>query len=59
MDKALARWTPPPEGWIKINVDAGFVEGRSSGALGVRDHRGNLLFAASTVFYSSSLFLPS
>lgn len=37
-------WQPPPEGWIKINVDAGLMDSYTALAMVVRDHRGELLF---------------
>lgn len=57
MDKVLAKWTPPLKGWIKINVDASYVEGRSLGVIIVKDHKGNILFATSRMFHNSSPFL--
>jgi len=41
------QWSPPPEGWIMINVDAAiFVDANRMGlGLVVRDHRGELLAA--------------
>ena len=47
-----ARWKPPPESWLKANVDAAVGETASAIALVVRDHQGNLVFLASSVIDS-------
>lgn len=43
------RWLPPPEGWIKINVDASMMDSKSSLAFAVRDRKGKLFLLSTTV----------
>lgn len=45
--KTKTRWTPPPEGWLKINSDGSFDcdLGQGVGAAVVRDHSGIVLAA--------------
>ena len=44
-------WCKPLEGWVKINVDAAFVQGTDQVWVGcvIRDKEGNFLLARSTV----------
>ncbi|KAL3614938.1 hypothetical protein CASFOL_040599 [Castilleja foliolosa] len=39
-------WTPPPENWIKVNVDAAYSNGSSFSALVFKDSNGSITFAA-------------
>jgi ribonuclease HI len=43
-----SRWTPPPPGWTKINVDGSFLQETGAAGLGViaRDSSGGVLFTA-------------
>ncbi|KAL3631091.1 hypothetical protein CASFOL_024075 [Castilleja foliolosa] len=41
------KWTPPTDGWLKLNVDATFDEGSAFSALVLRNHNGSILKAAS------------
>ncbi|XP_073357718.1 uncharacterized protein [Aegilops tauschii subsp. strangulata] len=43
------RWTPPPEEWIKINIDGSFRPDERNGGWGAvfRDHVGDVLVCAS------------
>jgi hypothetical protein len=46
------RWEPPPEGWLKANVDRFFfVVETGVAAMGeiIRDHRGNTIVAAGNI----------
>ncbi|KAF3436717.1 hypothetical protein FNV43_RR19464 [Rhamnella rubrinervis] len=43
------KWRPPPLGWIKVNVDAAYLEKGSAAAMVVRKDDGKLLFLSSTV----------
>lgn len=43
-EQVTVRWTPPPQGWIKVNVDAVLNSSRSELAVVARDHRGEVLF---------------
>nr|XP_023906720.1 uncharacterized protein LOC112018428 [Quercus suber] len=38
------RWNPPPQGWIKLNVDAALNNYRSAFAVVTRDQLGEVLF---------------
>jgi hypothetical protein len=46
-DGGQKSWTPPPAGWAKLNVDAGFVEetGRASAGVVIRDMNGGILLS--------------
>jgi hypothetical protein len=46
--KSLAKWEPPPSGWVKLNTDAGFCVnfGLDSTGVVVRDSEGKVLLAA-------------
>ncbi|XP_075640616.1 uncharacterized protein LOC142612404 [Castanea sativa] len=37
-------WTPPPHGWIKLNVDAVLNSSKSALAVVARDHQGEVLY---------------
>ncbi|KAL3648889.1 hypothetical protein CASFOL_005292 [Castilleja foliolosa] len=39
-------WSPPPENWIKVSVDAAFSNGTSISALVFKDSSGSITFAA-------------
>jgi hypothetical protein len=41
-------WGPPPEGWVKLNTDAGFCHliGQASTGIVVRDSNGSMLLSA-------------
>ena len=42
----IARWTPPPEGWYKLNTDGSFgVHGDVGAGTIVRDHRGDIILS--------------
>jgi hypothetical protein len=49
-------WEPPPEGWAKLNTDAGFYDDTGNGDTGVviRDHRGRVLSAWSFISHCGS-----
>ncbi|XP_026378734.1 uncharacterized protein LOC113273191 [Papaver somniferum] len=49
----IFEWTSPPEGVIKINVDATFNLGYSAAAAVARDHNKNIVAVASTIQYQS------
>lgn len=38
----LVRWMPPPEGWLKVNTDASFCNGKAGLAVVVRDSLGQV-----------------
>jgi ribonuclease HI len=44
----MRRWTPPQEGWAKLNLDAGFIDetGRASTGVIIRDVHGKVLLSA-------------
>jgi len=44
----ICGWTPPPEGWIKLNTDAAFTSMKIPGGSGAiaRDHQGRIVLAA-------------
>ncbi|KAM0872242.1 hypothetical protein ACQ4PT_038844 [Festuca glaucescens] len=46
--KAQNHWTKPPEGWAKLNFDAGFNEQSNSGSWGavLRNNKGDVIFSA-------------
>ncbi|RLN04846.1 hypothetical protein C2845_PM13G07950 [Panicum miliaceum] len=46
-DRSKQAWNPPDEGWIKVNVDAAYVEASGEAGIGVaiRDHRGSVLLS--------------
>nr|XP_023892398.1 uncharacterized protein LOC112004387 [Quercus suber] len=43
-EQVTVRWTPPPQGWINVNVDAALNSSRSALAVVAMDHRGEVLF---------------
>ncbi|XP_030958726.1 uncharacterized protein LOC115980636 [Quercus lobata] len=47
-------WTPPPHGWIKLNVDAALNSSKSALAVVARDHRGEVLYIWGSSFHSWS-----
>ena len=42
-------WAPPPQGWLKINVDAAVGSYASSFAMVVKDYKENMVFLASFI----------
>ncbi|KAK1645863.1 hypothetical protein QYE76_063668 [Lolium multiflorum] len=46
--KAQNQWTKPPEGWAKLNFDAGFNEQSNSGSWGavLRNNKGGIILSA-------------
>ncbi|KAL3631535.1 hypothetical protein CASFOL_024519 [Castilleja foliolosa] len=46
----LAKWSPPPDGWIKINVDAAYDDGVAFTGLVCRDKNGTILLASTKKF---------
>jgi ribonuclease HI len=47
-DEQTAKWTKPPPGWSKLNVDGAWKDGEPSGGTGMvlRDDAGNIIFTA-------------
>jgi ribonuclease HI len=47
-EQVLERWVPPPNGFLKLNVDGAFLEGQRHGGWGVvvRDDTGSVITAA-------------
>ncbi|XP_072058188.1 uncharacterized protein [Arachis hypogaea] len=45
----LVKWRPPPENWLKANVDAAFKKDTGTGAIAVviRNHRGRIMLGFS------------
>ena len=43
-EQVSVRWNPPPQGWIKVNVDTALNNSRSALAVVARDHRGEVMF---------------
>jgi ribonuclease HI len=41
-------WTPPPQGWVKLNTDVSFLSAEGASGVGdvLRDHHGKVLLAA-------------
>lgn len=50
----MDKWTPPPEGWLIINIDAAFKNGRATIGMIVSDERGRHRFAAAKLMESIS-----
>ncbi|KAF3457743.1 hypothetical protein FNV43_RR02402 [Rhamnella rubrinervis] len=50
-------WSPPQQGYIKINVDAKFVDGRAASAMVVRNDHGHPLYLASKLLKCESSFV--
>ena len=42
-------WVPPPQGWIKINIDAAVGISASTLAMVARNHSGKVIYIASSV----------
>ena len=42
-EQSIAAWSPPPEDWIKINVDAALNDTRSELAVVARDNHGEVI----------------
>ncbi|KAL0010400.1 hypothetical protein SO802_005508 [Lithocarpus litseifolius] len=42
-EESIAAWSPPPEDWIKINVDAALNDTRSALAVAARDNHGEVI----------------
>ena len=42
-------WVPPPQGWIKVNIDAAVGISASTLARVARDHSGKVIYIASSV----------
>lgn len=53
-DHSLSVWSPPPQGYIKINCDGAYKESLGSGGVGaiLRDHQGGFVGALSKGFNS-------
>ncbi|KAF3438471.1 hypothetical protein FNV43_RR21233 [Rhamnella rubrinervis] len=47
-------WSPPPQYWLKANIDAAFKEGAAALALVVRDEQGQVVFLASKLDRATS-----
>ncbi|KAL3644546.1 hypothetical protein CASFOL_009726 [Castilleja foliolosa] len=43
------RWSPPLDGWIKINMDASFVDGNAFTAAVIRNRNGSILLASTAI----------
>ena len=43
-EQVSVKWSPPPQCWIKINVDAALNSSRTALASVARDHHGEVLF---------------
>jgi ribonuclease HI len=43
--KATKRWSKPPPGWTKLNVDGSWEEGERRGGFVLRDEEGGIIFA--------------
>lgn len=43
----MSKWKPPPEGWVKLNVDGAFSAAIGAASIGVivRDWKGEILSA--------------
>ena len=48
VDVTTRRWTKPPDGSVKLNVDGSFSESPSTGGAGMvlRDHTGDVIVSA-------------
>ncbi|TVU30076.1 hypothetical protein EJB05_21682, partial [Eragrostis curvula] len=44
---SVSQWKPPVDGWIKIDVDASFIEesGPASAGIIIRDYAGNVIIS--------------
>ncbi|KAL3614247.1 hypothetical protein CASFOL_042321 [Castilleja foliolosa] len=40
------KWSPPPDGWLKINTDAAFANGKSTSGIIFKNKNGSLVLAA-------------
>ncbi|KAF3451215.1 hypothetical protein FNV43_RR07308 [Rhamnella rubrinervis] len=49
-------WCPPQQGFLKVNVDAAFLDGRATAAMVVRNDQGHLLYLASKLYECVSPF---
>jgi hypothetical protein len=49
-------WEPPPEGWLKANVDGSFIADKNEGTTGVviRDNMGRTIVAGGNILKSCS-----
>lgn len=47
-DVEMQRWSPPPEGWSKINFNGSYVEQTGDAGVGViaRNHQGEVIFTS-------------
>ncbi|KAL3639125.1 hypothetical protein CASFOL_017032 [Castilleja foliolosa] len=39
-------WSPPPDGWLKINTDAAFANGKSTSGIILKNKNGSIVLAA-------------
>ena len=53
----VVKLSPPPQGVIKINVDAAFKAGQGAGGIVVRDAGRNLISLSSILFEASSILM--
>lgn len=48
----VAKWRPPPPGWVKLNVDGSWKEdGRAGAGMVLRDNLGNILYSSCRVLF--------
>lgn len=55
-DVLLEKWNPSDHGWIKVNVDAAFLENIMTLAIVVRNDQEKLLYMASKLMSGPSTF---
>lgn len=49
-----ARWTPPRDGWVKMNGDGSFlVDGSAGVAMVLRDRKGSIIFSSCRQLFNS------
>ena len=49
---AALKWVAPPEGWVKLNTDGSFHDGRAGAGMVLRDPSGDVIFSACRTLYS-------
>ncbi|KAF3450443.1 hypothetical protein FNV43_RR06525 [Rhamnella rubrinervis] len=57
MTSSSQGWSPPQQGFIKVNIDAAFEGGRIAAAMVVRNEHGYSLYLASKLFRCESSFV--